>query len=424
MIPADLLVRNVGELATLERGPVPRRGASLRNLSLQREAALAVTDGRVSWVGPDRRAARSVRLRRGGRIWDAEGRCIVPGLVDAHTHLLFAGDRGFELPFKVLGASYAEIARRGGGIFSTVRATRSASAGELVRTSSDRLQRMVAGGSTTLEVKSGYALDHAGEIRLLRLIGRLARRTGIDLVPTYLGAHAVPPRWKRDPDGYVREIIRRTLPVVARERLARFCDVFCEPGFFTLRQSERVLRAAAALGLGLKVHAEEFVWSGGASLAARLSARSAEHLVHVRSSDVRRLARAGVTAVLLPVTPFASFHPRPSPGRALVDAGVPVALGSDCSPNSWVESMSLVLAHAVYGARLTPEEAITAATVNAAFAIDAAGRAGTIAVGRSADFLVFDLPRVRDIPYRIGSVPSAVYRQGIRHSPPKVRPYI
>lgn len=424
MIPADLLVRHIGELATLERGPVPRTGDDLEELSLQQDAAFAVADGRFAWIGPDRAAARAVRLRRDGRTVEAEQGCVVPGFVDAHTHLLFAGERSFELPLKVRGMSYAEIARRGGGIFATVRATRSASDAELLEASADRLLRMIALGSTTVEVKSGYALDHAGELRLLRLVPRLARRLRVELVATYLGAHAVPPRYARDPDGYVREIVQRTLPAVARERLARFCDVFCEPGFFTVAQSERVLRAAAQLGLGVKVHADEFVWSGGAALAARLGARSAEHLLCARRSDFRKLARRGVTAVLLPATPFASLHRGGSPGRDLVDSGVPVALGSDCSPNSWVESMPLVISHAVHGARLTPHEAVTAATVNAAHAIGVADRAGSIGVGRPADFALFDLPHVADIPYRIGSVPAVVYRQGIVRSPPRVRPYI
>lgn len=424
MIRADLLLRHIGELATLDQGPTPRCGAAMEELAIRRDAALAVADGRFAWVGRDRDAGRAIRLRRGGRVYDLEGGSIVPGFVDAHTHVLFAGSRSFEVGLKVRGATYSEIARRGGGIFATVRSSRAASDSTLLAESGKRLERMNALGSTTVEVKSGYALDHAGELRLLRLVPTLARRTGLDLVPTYLGAHAIPPRWARNPDGYVREIVDRTLPVVARERLARFCDVFVEPGFFTVAQATRILRAASALGLGLKVHADEFLWSGGAALAARLAARSADHLLSVRASDIRSLARAGVTAVLLPTTPFASLHPEGSPGRALVDAGVPVALGSDCSPNSWVESMPLVLAHAVYAARLTPHEAITAATVNAAHAVGAADRAGRIAVGRSADFVVFDLPTVAEIPYRIGSIPAAVFRQGNAHSPSKVRPYI
>ena len=424
MIPADLLVRHVSEVATLRHGPVPRWGRALSELSIERDAAIAVREGRFVWVGRDRDATGIIRVRHGGHRWDAEGRSVVPGFVDAHTHLLFAGDRSLELELKVRGASYSEIARRGGGILATVRATRTASTMHLLRLAEERLARMAVAGSTTVEIKSGYALDHAGELRLLRLIPRLARRAHLSLVPTYLGAHAIPVEWKQEPDGYVREIVRRTLPLVARERLARFVDVFCEPGFFSRSQSERILRAAASLGFGLKVHAEEFVWSGGASLAARWGARSADHLLSVRKSDIRSLARSGVTAVLLPTTPFASLHPRESPGRALVDGGVPVALGSDFSPNSWVESMPLVIAHAVYGGHLTPAEALSAATVNAAHAVGAAEQAGMIAVGRPADFAVLDFPRVTDLAYRIGSVPSAVFRQGIRRSPPRVRAYI
>lgn len=424
MIRADLVVRHIGELATLTKGSIPRAGRALEELSVRTNAAFAVSKGRFAWIGRDSAVGTAVRPGPGGRTVDAVHGSVVPGFVDAHTHVLFAGERSFELPLKVRGASYAEIARQGGGIFATVRETTAASDATLLRESVGRLRRMAALGSTTFEVKSGYALDHQGELRLLRLIPRLARLAGVSAVPTYLGAHAVPPRWAREPNGYVEEIVRRTLPQVAQERLARFCDVFCEPGFFTPVQSERILRAASALGLGLKVHADEFVWSGGSALASRLRARSADHLLYSRPTDIRGMARAGVTAVLLPATPFASLHARPSPGRALVDAGVPVALGSDCSPNSWVESMPLVLAHAVHGAHLTPKEAITAATVNAAHAIGLSDRAGTIAVGRPADFALFDLPRVADIPYRIGSIPTQVYRQGIARSLSRLRPHI
>jgi len=271
---------------------------------------------------------------------------------------------------------------------------------------------MLRTGTTTAEVKSGYALTHSGELRLLELIPKLAASTGLDLVPTYLGAHAVPPERAENPDAYVEEMVRRTIPEVARRTLAKFVDVFCEPGFFTPSQSERILRAAAALGLGTKIHADEFVYSGGAALAAHLGTRSAEHLLTAPADDRAKLAKAGVTAVLLPVTPFASLSSLSSPGREMVDAGVPVALGSDLSPNSPVESMPLVLAHAVYSARLTPSEALTASTVNAAHAVGADERAGTIAAGRSADFVLFDVPSADRIAYRIGTVPVAVYRQG------------
>ncbi|MCI4357499.1 MAG: imidazolonepropionase [Thermoplasmata archaeon] len=414
---AELILGGIGDLATVARGPVPRVGDCAADLARIDGAALAIDGGRFVFVGTARRARREVTLRSGGRALDLGGAAVVPGFVDAHTHLLFAGDRADELADRVHGATYRELARRGGGIYSTVRRTRHASDARLLSEAGARLGRMALNGTTTVEVKSGYALDHGGELRLLLLVPRLARRSGMRLVPTYLGAHAYPPGPPGSRPRYVRSILERTLPAVARARLAKFCDVFCEPGFFDLATSERILRRAASLGLGLKIHAEEFVRSGGAALATRLRVRSAEHLLEASPRDRAGLARAKVIAVLLPLTPLTSTQGARSPGREMVDARVPVALGSDLSPNSWVESMPLVIAHAVYSARLTPSESIVAATVNAAYAIGVADTAGTISVGRSADLAAFDLDSVEKIPYRIGAVPSHVYRRGIRISP-------
>jgi imidazolonepropionase len=413
MIRADLLVTGLAEVATLAEGPVPRTGAAMSELGRTPDAAIAVDRGRFVFVGPARTARREVRLRRGGVAWDAEGGVAVPGFVDAHTHVLFAGSRHKETELKVRGASYAEIARGGGGLYSTVRATRSASRNELLDATVDRLRRMAAAGTTTAEVKSGYALDHSGELRLLGLVPELARRTGLRLVPTFLGAHAIPPEFVRRSGAYIDQVVRKTLPVVAARHLAAYCDAFCEPGFFSVAETRRLLNAARQLGLGTKIHADEFVRSGGARLAAELRVTSADHLLAATTSDLRGLARAGVTAVLLPVTPFASMARFDGRGRAMVDAGVAVALGSDLSPNSWVESMPIVLAHAVYGARLTPSEALTAATVNAAHALGLSPVAGTIALGRDADFSVFPVGSSEEIPYRVGAVPTRVYRQGI-----------
>ncbi len=413
MIGADRIFTGIRELATLSGGEVPRQGSAMSDLGVVEDAAIAVRAGRVAWVGRRRRLRGEVRLSARGVTTDLAGVCVIPGLVDAHTHLLFAGSRAHEVELKVHGKSYVEIAQAGGGLYSTVRATRAASTGELRRLALERLRRMSASGTTSAEVKSGYALTVAGELRLLRLVPSLARASGVRLVPTFLGAHAVPPEYEGRADAYVDRLIRLALPTVARRRLARFCDVFCEPGFFTVKQSERLLRAALGRGLGVKVHADEFVYSGGARLAARLGARSAEHLLETPAEDREELARAGVTAILLPATPFASLSPHHSLGREMVDAGVPVALGSDLSPNSWVESMALVLAHAVYGARLTPAEALCAATVNAAHASGIAESAGVLAPGFPADFVAFDVPALEEIPYRVGSVPVVVSRQGI-----------
>ena len=417
MIAADLVVRNLAEAATLRVGPVPRVGEAMRELGTVAEAAIAADQGTVVWVGADRALRRSVRLRRTARTIDAEGGTAVPGFVDAHTHLLFAGDRAPEVAQKVTGASYREIAEGGGGIYSTVRATRRASDAQLLDAAADRLRRMAATGTTSVEVKSGYALDRDGELRLLALVPRLARHTGLRLVPTYLGAHAVGPEFRGRPSEYVTRVVRATLPEVARRRLARFCDVFCEPGFFSVRDSERILRDAAALGLGTKIHADEFVRSGGARLAARLRVTSAEHLLATTAGDRAALAAAGVIAVLLPITGWTAVPPRRSPGREMVDAGVAVALGSDCSPNSWVEGMPVVLGAAVHTGRLTPAEALTAATVNAAAATGLAD-AGTIRVGAPADLAVFPIPSAERLGYRIDARPTLVLRQGKPVFPP------
>jgi len=417
MIRAELVVRDLAEVATLAAGPVPRVGPAMAETSPVPAGAVAIDRGRIVWVGPERRLAREVVRRPGGHELLGGGGTLVPGFVDAHSHVLFAGDRAEELAWKVSGASYTEIARRGGGLLSTVRATRRATDRALLEQTAGRLARMAASGTTAVEVKSGYALDHAGELRLLRLVPRLARATGLRLVPTYLGAHAVPPEHARDPNGYVREIVGRTLPAVARGRLARFCDVFCEPGFFTVEQSERVLRAAGALGLGLKVHADEFVASGGARLAARLRAASADHLLATGGRDRRALGAAGVVGVVLPLTALASSPRRRSPARELVDAGVAVALGTDCSPATWVEEMPGVLAAAVHAGRLSPNEALTAATVNAAHAIGLAD-AGTIEVGRPADLAIFPVRSAFALGYRFDVRPTVVLRQGNAVSPP------
>jgi imidazolonepropionase len=422
MIRAELIVEGIGELATLSKGPVPRVGAALGELGTIPGATLGIDRGRFVFVGPARQARRELRLRTGGTRWDTDGATVVPGFVDPHTHVLFAGSRHGEVEAKIRGASYAEIARAGGGLYSTVRATRKASDAELLRATAERLHCMSVGGTTTVEVKSGYALERPGELRLLRLIPRLARATGLRLIPTYLGAHAVPAEFEGRADAYIDGMIDRSLPEIARGRLAQACDVFCEPGFFSVRQSERLLKAAASYGLRTRIHADEFARSGGARLAARLGCATADHLLATTPSDHAALAIAGVVAVLLPVTPFASLSTARPPGRELVDAGAAVAVGSDLSPNSWVESMPTVLSHAVYGARLTPSEAISAATVNAAYALGISDEAGSIAVGRSADFSTFRVGSADEIAYRVGAVPERVYRQGIQRSSREVGP--
>ncbi len=410
---ADLLLTGFSEAATLAGPPGPRRGEALGELSIVEDAAIACDRGTVVWVGPERRLHREVRPRSGARRRSFPGGVALPGFVDAHTHVLFAGSRESEIGRKVRGESYLSIAASGGGLYRTVRETRAASPQLLFREARARLTRMLSWGTTSAEVKSGYCLDLEGELKLLRLLPRLARATGMTLVPTFLGGHAYPPGAEGDHEGYLRELTDRMIPRVAEERLARFCDVFCEKGFFSAGESERVLRAGLAHGMGAKIHADEFSVTGGAGVAARLPAVSADHLLETPASDRDALARAGVIAVLLPVTPMASLASSRSLGREMADQGVAVALGSDLSPNSWVESMPMVLGHAVHGGRLTPSEAIVASTVNSAYASGLGGVAGEIVPGRRADLVIFDLPGAEHLAYRWGTYPpKAVFLAG------------
>ncbi len=409
---ADLLLTGLSEVATLAGPPGPRSGLALGELGVLEDAAIAIDGGRISWIGPERRLRREVRVRPGARHRSFSGGIALPGFVDAHTHVLFAGSRESEIGRKVQGESYLSIARSGGGLYRTVRDTRAASPSRLFEEALARLERMRAWGTTTVEVKSGYCLDLEGELKLLRLVPSLARATGLTLVPTYLGGHAYPPHTSGH-ESYLRLMERKVIPRVAREGLARFCDVFCEKGFFSARESERLLRVGLRHGLGAKIHADEFSVTGGAEVAARLHATSADHLLETPPRAREALARAGVVAVLLPVTPLASLADSRSLGREMADQGVAVALGSDLSPNSWVESMPMVLGHAVHGGRLTPSEAIVAATVNAAHAIGLGGVAGELAPGRRADVVVFDLPGAEHLAYRWGTLPpKAVFLVG------------
>jgi imidazolonepropionase len=412
-LAANLLLEGFDQVATLAGPPGPRRGSALGEVAVVEGGAIAIDHGRVVWVGSERRRPRAVRLRHGAVRRHFPGGIAVPGFIDAHTHLLFHGTREAEIGRKVRGESYLSIASSGGGLFRTVRETRGASRAVLFEEARARLSRMLRWGTTSAEVKSGYGLDLASERKLLRLVPGLAAATGMTLVPTFLGAHAYPPERANDHERYLRELTEVMVPAVAREGLARFCDVFCERGFFTSRETERILRAGMAHGLRAKVHADEFSVTGGARVAANVGAISAEHLLETPPRDREALARSGVIAVLLPVTPLASLSRSRSPGREMADEGITVALGTDLSPNSWVESMPLVLGHAVHSARLTPAEALVASTVNAAYASGLGGVAGEIVPGRRADLAIFDLPSVDHLAYRWGTLPpSAVLLEG------------
>jgi imidazolonepropionase len=402
--PADLLIIHAGELATLARGGVPRTGQALADPGTIRDGAVAVAASRITAVGPTDTIYRQAAVTPATRIVDASGRLVTPGLVDAHTHLLFAGHRAKEFELRVAGAGYADILAAGGGILTTVRATREASENDLVELGKARLDRMLAHGTTTAEAKSGYGLSCADELKILRAVARLNRAHTVDLVSTFLGAHAVPVEHRADPEAYVRKVCDVMLPAVARESLAAFCDVFCEHGAFSVEQTRRILTTAARWGLGLKIHADQLSASGGARLAAELGAASADHLEHTPDDDLRAMAARGVVAGLLPGATFFLLQHRYAPARTMIALGVPVALATDFNPGSSPTlSMQMAIALACVEMRLGPAEALSAATINAASAIGRGSEVGSLESGKQADLVVWGLSSVAELPLHFGT---------------------
>ncbi|CAN5714907.1 imidazolonepropionase [soil metagenome] len=388
--------------------------------------AVAILDGRVAAVGRERDVQAQVigqGMDVGGlpRL-DAAGGTVTPGLLDPHTHLLFRGTRERELALRQQGRAYLDILAGGGGILATVEATRAASDEDLLDHGRRWLDRMLASGVTTAEVKSGYGLDVATELRLLGLYRRLGSEGPVELVPTFLGAHAVPAEYHEragDTDDYVTDVIERQLPAAASQGIARFCDVFCEPGVFDLTASRLILKAARALGLRLRLHADELHDSSGAALAAELGATSADHLGAVSAAGIEALGRAAdegqpVVATLLPATTLYLMRERHAPARKLIDRGVPVALGTDFNPGtSPTASLPLVMSLACILLHMTAAEALAAVTINAAHALALGDTHGALAAGRVGDVLIWSVPRHELIPYWIGAnLVQAVVKRG------------
>jgi len=411
MSGADLIIRNIGQLATPGGTPGPRRGPAMSELRVIEGAAVAAEGGTIVALGGDRDVAAGAP---DAAVIDAGGRLVTPGLVDPHTHAVFASTREAEFSARVAGSTYEEIAESGGGIRSSVRAVRTASEDALVEAGRRTLDRMLEHGTTTAEVKSGYGLSLESEVKMLRAIATLDATHAINIVPTFMGAHEFPDEWRDDRDGYVRLVAEEMIPAVSSAGLARFCDVFCERGVFTVEQSRTVLEAGRANGLEPKLHADELHASGGAELAAELGAASADHLVRVSDEGIRRLAAAGVPAVLLPGTTLSLGTTVFAPARKLVEEGAVVALATDCNPgSSMTESMQIVMALASMMMRLTPEEVLTASTANAAAAIGEAGRAGELAVGLPCDLVIWEVDDYRAIPYHYGvNLASVVVKAG------------
>lgn len=411
---ADLIITNIGELVTLAGSAGPRTGAAMSEVGAIGDAAVAVVGERIAAVGRRKDISQQWQLATDGVELDALGRLVLPGFVDPHTHLIFAGSREEEFALRLRGATYLEILRSGGGILNTVKLTRAASEAELTAGAAGHLAVMARHGTTTVEAKSGYGLDRENELKQLRVIAELNRRGPLELVPTFLGAHAVPPEFAGKTDDYVEQIISVILPAVAAAGLAEYCDVFCEDGVFDITQSRRILEAAAALGLSPKLHADEMVSLGGAELAADLGAVSADHLLCASDEGLRRMAARGTVAVLLPGTPYSLGTRDYARAREMIAAGVPVALATDFNPGtSFTESMPAVMELACRMMRLSPAEAITAATVNAAHAIGRAASVGTVEPGKQADLIMTAAPNYRYLPYHFGVNPvETVVKRG------------
>ncbi len=377
---SDLLLTGISHLTT-------NRGAAVT------DAAVRIEAGTVTYAGP---AADGPPADGTVRI-DCGGRAVIPGFVDAHTHLVFAGDRADEFALKMSGATYAEVAAAGGGIVSTVRATREASEDELFRAAAARAWRMIASGTTAIEIKSGYGLDLETEMRLLRVARRIGVELPLTVKTTFLGAHAIPPEHREDREGYVDLVVEEMLPAAAS--LADFCDVFVEDGAFSIDEARRIFVAAARHGLAARVHAEQLSWSGGAALAAEIGAASADHLDHVTPADAALLAASGVVAVLVPGASYTMRSPQ-APGPMLIESGVSVALATDCNPGtSYFESMGPVISLAVVDMGLTSEQAVRAATRGGAEALGLEGH-GWLGPGSAGDLVVLDAPSPAHIAYR------------------------
>jgi imidazolonepropionase len=398
MTEIDLIIKNAEELLTLSLSSREESG-----LGIIRNGAVAIKEGRIFWIGKTEELSEKLFLNRKGREIDATGKVVVPGLIDSHTHLIFAGSRENEFEQRIQGLSYLEIAERGGGILSTVEATRKASFDELLLLGKKRLDRMLSKGITTLEAKSGYGLSLQDELKILKVMKALQENHPIEIVPTFLGAHTVPREFRDARTRYIDLLNKEMIPKVAQERLAEFCDVFCEEKAFTVEESKKILETGKQYGLKPKIHADQLSPGGGAELAAEVNAFSADHLEYVSQEGIKKMAEKGVTAVLLPGASFFLSMKKYPPARDMIEQGVPVSLATDLNPgSSMTESLPLMMTMGCTMFKMTPKEVIQATTVHAARSIGREKEIGSLEVGKQADILLLDIPNYRYLPYHFG----------------------
>ena len=405
MISADCVVSGCRQLVTAA-GPLPKRGPALGDLGVVEDGWIASNKGEIVFVGTADAFRGTITAAPGATWIDGRESVALPGFVDAHTHLPFAGNREHEFLLRLKGATYQELAAQGMGIQTTVKATRAATKDELVALCKQRLNQMLLTGTTTVEAKSGYGLNLEDEVKQLEALAALRGAHPVDVVPTYMGAHEIPPEYKGRKAEYIGLIIDKVLPVIKARGLAEFFDIFCEPNVFDLEDTKRLAEAARAAGLGVKIHADEFVPLGGTEYAAESGAVSAEHLINATDEGIRKIAASGTAVLLLPGVPFFLMLEKKAPVRKLIEAGAAVALASDFNPgSSMLSSMLLVLQLGVYTLRMTIEEALNACTGNAAYAIRRHERVGTLEVGKRMDLLICDVPNYASLIYQLGINP-------------------
>ena len=412
---ADFLIRNTAEALTCA-GPAPRRGPAQADARPVPRATVAAHEGRIVFIGFESLLSQEVELTPGATIVDARGGTVVPGFVDPHTHVVFAGDRREELRRRLAGLTYADIAAEGGGILSTVVATRAAGEERLAADTRQRLDEMLRCGTTTCEAKSGYGLTRESELKMLRVLRRLASDHAIEISPTFMGAHEIPIEYRNRRHAYVDLVVESMIPAVADEGLAEWCDVFCETGVFTRDDSREILQAARAAGLKLRIHADELGPSGGSEVAAELQVRSADHLIYVSEEGAEALAAAGVVATLLPIASFYLKLGRFAPGRMLMTSGVPVALATDVNPGGgFSPSMPFAMTLACFGMGLTFEEALVGATINAAYALDRHDCVGSLEVGKQMDAVIIGGPAIDLIRVGADTIQAVIKKGRVVH---------
>jgi imidazolonepropionase len=405
MRSADLAVANCEQLLTC-KGPIPKRKEALAEVGLLKKGCIASYQGRIVFIGDEKEFRREVRLEKESLCLEGKGLIGLPGFVDSHTHLPFAGTREEEFVLRLKGYTYQQLAEKGLGIQTTVKATRAASKKELVSLCLSRLDSMLLHGTTSVEAKSGYGLNLEDEIKQLEVLKDLHKLHPVDVVPTFMGGHEVPPEYKERKDEYIKLVINKILPEVKGKNLAEFFDVFCEKGVFSLEETRRLVRAAKKAGLKIKIHADEFVPLGGAQLAAEEGATSAEHLINISEQGIKKLAQSSTAAVLLPAVSFFLMLEKKAPARRLINEGVAVALATDFNPgSSMTESMLFVLQLGAFTLKMSIEEAINAATANAAYVIDRHQETGSLEVGKKMDLILCETPNYPSLVYHLGINP-------------------